>query len=337
MSVRLSTRRANAALERDVPWPRVLGAVRHYRIQASGTVEPVIISDEIRQCTAFIYYESRNHGRRPCGTALLAVQPFKNLPDMAFTFLVTARHIIEGARADTDADHLLLRVNGASGADFFEIPFGHWGWHPSDDWGNTGKDWLRPSCEWERMDVAIALCPEEIAQRPSVLFWDIHDAVTTKFIFERRISAGQEVAVVGLYRTHIGEDRNIPVVRAGTIAVMPDEAQVVTKLGKMRAYLIESRSTGGLSGSPVFWIPDPTYYPNDSPRLLGIVQGHYNAEAPYPYPEAISEGIAIVVPAYTILEAWEDDVLVEDREKTEADQERDRGSRSVPQDGPETA
>ena len=44
---------------------------------------------------------------------------------------------------------------------------------------------------------------------------------------------------------------NLPIVRLGAIAAMPGE-YIKTDWGCLRAYLIEARSIGGLSGSPVF-------------------------------------------------------------------------------------
>ena len=53
-----------------------------------------------------------------------------------------------------------------------------------------------------------------------------------------------------------GRDRNFPIVRTGHIAMMPDEKIPKVKIGDWEgnadAYLIESRSIGGWSGSPVF-------------------------------------------------------------------------------------
>ena len=62
---------------------------------------------------------------------------------------------------------------------------------------------------------------------------------------------GDEVASVGLYSTHHGEERNLPVVRVGNISLMPGE-MVYSHRGYVLAYLIEIRSIAGLSGSPVY-------------------------------------------------------------------------------------
>jgi hypothetical protein len=95
---------------------------------------------------------------------------------------------------------------------------------------------------------------------------------------------GDEVATVGLYGSHFGETRNIPVVRVGNIAMMPDPKEpVLTQRGYVEAYLIETRSLVGLSGSPVFlnvpqlkltngnpqYLTSPTYIP------LGMMLGYH--------------------------------------------------------------
>jgi hypothetical protein len=64
-------------------------------------------------------------------------------------------------------------------------------------------------------------------------------------------SLGDEIATVGLYTSHYGALKNIPVVRIGHIAMMPDEPVMSTR-GFVKAYLVEVRSLMGLSGSPVF-------------------------------------------------------------------------------------
>ena len=62
---------------------------------------------------------------------------------------------------------------------------------------------------------------------------------------------GDEVATVGLYSTHYGEEKNVPVVRVGNISLMPGE-KVLSHRGYVKAYLIEIKSIAGLSGSPVY-------------------------------------------------------------------------------------
>ena len=63
---------------------------------------------------------------------------------------------------------------------------------------------------------------------------------------------GDEVFVVGLFRHRHGTQRNIPIVRVGNLAALTEEKVATNDFGLVDAYLIEARSIGGLSGSPVF-------------------------------------------------------------------------------------
>jgi hypothetical protein len=65
-----------------------------------------------------------------------------------------------------------------------------------------------------------------------------------------RPERGDEVATIGLYTSHHGHTKNIPVVRVGHIAMLPDEPVMSTR-GYVQAYLVEVHSILGLSGSPV--------------------------------------------------------------------------------------
>jgi hypothetical protein len=100
----------------------------------------------------------------------------------------------------------------------------------------------------------------------------------------------------------------------GNLAAYPAEL-IQTEMGRMDAYLIEARSIGGLSGSPVFVhsgtmrvisgklsiAQEPMFY------LAGLVHGHYKGgrkEVPGGVDkrnEAVNIGIAIVVPIDNIL------------------------------------
>lgn len=40
---------------------------------------------------------------------------------------------------------------------------------------------------------------------------------------KRYFGLGSDVAIVGLFRSHFGKDRNVPILRVGNVAAMPDE------------------------------------------------------------------------------------------------------------------
>jgi hypothetical protein len=98
-------------------------------------------------------------------------------------------------------------------------------------------------------------------------------------------------------------------------------------------YLIEARSIGGLSGSPVFvrqMIPADSFSWRQTLYLLGLIHGHWElpkgTENTLPTDDgvAINMGIAMVVPARKILEVIRQKDLTDMR--TALDQRSDADS-----------
>ena len=133
---------------------------------------------------------------------------------------------------------------------------------------------------------------------------------TKEIIKSEHIGPGDELFIIGHFRYHTGQYKNIPVVRVGNIAACPSEP-LKTKSGPMKGYLIEARSIGGLSGSPVFTNLNP-FRPIDGAikleakttkqhYLLGVMRGHYdegreefkNSSVDV---EGVNVGIGIVTP-----------------------------------------
>jgi hypothetical protein len=106
---------------------------------------------------------------------------------------------------------------------------------------------------------------------------------------------------------------------------MPEEP-VQTANGKIEAYLIESRSIGGLSGSPVFvylgnWRLIDKKWRQASGftfTLLGLMHGHWDideADIDVSIPDtnkqrSINMGMAIVIPVEKILETIKQPILL---------------------------
>lgn len=130
-----------------------------------------------------------------------------------------------------------------------------------------------------------------------------------------------------------GKNRNIPVIRAGHIAALPEEP-VHTRYGYMEAYLIEAQSIAGLSGSPVLSMPnigiegfnfalgDRGKNLMPGPRLLGLVHGHFDVpnlnedvvtDSDVPA-HSIHIGIGVVVPTSKIRETIDHPDLVKMRQ-----------------------
>jgi len=144
---------------------------------------------------------------------------------------------------------------------------------------------------------------------------------------------GDEVAVVGLYGSHFGQLKNVPITRIGHIALMPGEP-VISHRGELPAYLIEGKSISGLSGSPVFlnapmWrVKDgiPAFLKHPLIFPIGMVLGYHSVESredQIPVPaiqgEPVADGPAVdrntglttVVPIERVIEMVETPELKE--------------------------
>jgi hypothetical protein len=198
-------------------------------------------------------------------------------------------------------------------------------------------------------DLDLAVAP----LKASSDIFDIHFCETNKafltdeYVRENNIGAGDDVCVVGLLTRHFGRTSNIPIVRYGNIAAMPEEPVDLGPLyGMHHAYLIESRSIGGLSGSPVY-LPIPPFrtYNGDIRAmtghpitlLLGINIGLFEtlAHADRIPGESLSErdafletmdaGIAVVLPASRLLEIINQPELAEMRKASLEKQQKGTG------------
>ena len=112
--------------------------------------------------------------------------------------------------------------------------------------------------------------------------------------------------------------------------MMPVDKVPVKDFGEMDAYLAESRSIGGLSGSPVFvraTIHMPTETTEGEPAVisglgsthfLGLMHGHWELPldiSTAEQAEAVNMGISIIIPAKKILEVLYHPELVKMRKE----------------------
>jgi hypothetical protein len=156
---------------------------------------------------------------------------------------------------------------------------------------------------------------------------------------QQNIGVGDEVFIPGLFTKITETTRNIPIVRTGSIAMIPGE-RIPFGDEFIDAYLIESRSIGGLSGSPVFVRQTVAMETSSSPMimagrrpdgilhgiggkiyLLGSMIGHWDVPEGFSptQAEAVNMGIAPVVPASKISEVIFQPELVKIMEDVNAD------------------
>jgi len=255
------------------------------------------LKDNILECVAFICVQRTIEGvarYESIGTAFFMSVDSKTLPHVAYVYLVTAKHLVDGG------EQLYLRMNTIGGA--FEL--------------------IRLDANWlfsQDQSVDLAVLP--FAPDKQIFEYKTADCTmlaTESKLAEHSIGIGEEIAIPGLFVARAGNKRNIPIVRFGNIAAMPVETLTDKKGQEYHAYLVEVRSIGGLSGSPVFAYLGPSRI--NPPKgnidlghwfifLLGVIRGHWSQPKPKHKINALADdaenvnmGIAVVTPA-TELEA----------------------------------
>lgn len=191
------------------------------------------IPDELRECVCFIQAAWAD-GSTGLGTAFFIGVPLgvSGPEEHWCTYAVTAKHVINDAKRGP-AETAFLVLNKREGGR---------GTRPT-----RGSDWLFH----ESADVAVLpIGRVDPAFQASV--WDAAGSVATnEVVREKNIGAGDDVFISGLLVHHPGVTRNLPIVRLGAIAAMPEDP-VGLSTGADVVTLVEVHSIGGLSGSPVF-------------------------------------------------------------------------------------
>lgn len=254
------------------------------------------IPDALLECVVYLYpsAEDAQATRRAGGTGFLVSMPLPEGPLPSFlTYVVTNSHVAVNAGA--------LRINThEGGAEVIAVTQDLWTHHPSGD------------------DVAImplAISPSQFRFGT----FKYEDYFKDKSVFEERnIGVGDDVFFIGRFIAHDGKQRNTPVARFGSIAMMPEEPILQQKRGfEQESFLVEARSLSGFSGSPVVvFIPpfslrfkrghwewnEGGLSPETSIILLGMDWGnlHLGDEA------LTNSGIMAVVPVWKIKDLLED-------------------------------
>lgn len=141
-------------------------------------------------------------------------------------------------------------------------------------------------------------------------------------IKNRHIAEGTPICISGLFSPYVGNESDEPFLRFGKVSLMPKGKIPIQEPGKPKmmidAYLCETLSFSGTSGSPVFFALD-NLDPNLKPRydkpdmyLAGIVKGHYPDLRQMAFERRsddiyyqLNAGIAVVTPSYQLREIAE--------------------------------
>lgn len=283
--------------------------------EIDGGLVDVFVWEQIRNCVVFLYHDvvidhEGTIERQPLGTGFviskslddsdLDIDSSMYYPERYFNYIVTARHVILAS----NANEVYVRLN----KDTF---------HTKDD-ELKYSDIKTPRSDWlghpkpRTTDIAVYRfkMPQGRFNVRAVPF----ATLTTKIFTAREgIGAGDEVFFMGMFSGHKGSEKSEPVIRFGNVSLMLPFEKIDVELDRthnltaIEAYLIEARSYGGQSGSPVFiyWPPLQRGQPDVDfamrvqrlPFILGIVQGQYEDRDP-----PFNAGMAIVIAADRIRE-----------------------------------
>jgi len=251
------------------------------------------IPDEVRKCVVYLGIES-GPGTPPQnikygGTGFFVGVPAKKVHEASFMFLVTAKHVADAL--GSGAFWVRANLKNGKSMNLRCVENQKWFLHPTDKAADVA---LIPIALDQTFDFSVL---------PSTMI------LTEKIRLENGIGVGDSVFITGLFVHHVGFAKNIPILRTGNIAMIPDERIPIRKFGDMEAYLIEARSIGGLSGSPVFTLarsPEQV-----TVLLMGLMHGHWCVDSETIIDEVsqdagtkagVNVGIAIVTPATKILD-----------------------------------
>jgi hypothetical protein len=240
------------------------------------------------------------------GTGFFVSVPSVIPGGLTYSYFVTARHVAQRLQGRT----ISFQVNKVGGGKTqIQSLIPRWYIHPDTD---------------------VALVALADVKTLDVIFVSVNSFATAAAIGEQDIGIGDEVFTVGLFDFGPGQHSYRPIIRVGNISMIPSE-QVHIDMGSglskfVDAYLVESRSIGGISGSPVF--VRPTSYivglsgenqirvaglSDRAPYLLGMMQGHWDIgdiNKSELLRGGVNVGIGIVIPAQRILDLLNDPDLV---------------------------
>jgi hypothetical protein len=297
------------------------------------------IADHLLDCSIYLYrsVNAAQAGEGSGGCGFFVHVPSSKHENTIHLYAVSSKHVIDGG-------FRVLRLNSAAGVETIPSDRQSWIDHPSGD------------------DVSV-LPIETLDTRIRWFSIPVEKFISRETIGDYRIGPGDETFLIGRLVTREGRQRNMPVVRFGNISMMADPGEpVMREDGSVQeSFLVECRSLSGLSGSPVFVTTTQGYGPEHVPKeyrprlhqttagvrvgvlnvygthgpwLLGINWGHirlwrtvYRADHETRVDDLRVEantGIACVVPAWRILEALNQQELVE-RRKEDDDNTSRRG------------
>jgi hypothetical protein len=246
----------------------------------------------------------------PIGTAFLVQYPSPSDPKKFIPLVITAKHVLG------DFSKVYGRFNTQVGTQTALVEYDIAALKNSNDY-------------WEHEDPGV-----DIAVFRTLHFKEVkYEAIPQDLIAKREdfltedIKQTDRVIFPGLLTNFMGQSKNFPVMKDGSIALIPNEAVPIKyKVGSkeictnQELIFLNGISIPGLSGCPVFLWPGPRLKGNafniggQKPFLLGVMHGFYPAlprevikaettESKFFYQD--NSGVAIIFPSWRLREILE--------------------------------
>jgi hypothetical protein len=205
------------------------------------------IHDILLDCSVYLYPDEQTarEGRRGGGSGFLVAVPGVRA-GTGHQYVVTAQHLIDGG-------NLVLRLNTERGIDTIKTARDMWFPHPEGDDITVLPIQLEEKFAWYCVTTDLFITPE--------------------LIHEWRIGPGDDTFIIGRLVDRDGVQKNTPVVRFGNISMMADATEPIARPTpyngqSQESFLVECRSLGGFSGSPVFVTTSQEYTDEILPATL---------------------------------------------------------------------
>ena len=208
------------------------------------------LSDIIELISNTVIFLFDEKGQTPIGTAFMVGYPNPKKPERMVPLIVTAKHVVG------DLKRIIGRFTPKTGSAPIIFPY---------DLHTLRKE----GDLWEHPDKGVDL----VVFRSPVLKEVKYDCIPTEFIASREdysqeaIRTTDRVIFPCLLVRFMGRERNYPVVRDGTIALIPEEPVPLTyEVGNeeintvQHIILLDATSIQGASGAPIFLWPGPPFW-----------------------------------------------------------------------------
>jgi hypothetical protein len=248
-------------------------------------------------------------------------------------YLVTARHVLQDMDG-TLLPSVKLRMNLKSPTG--EIKYGYIDHVPVGD-GDGNLLWLHSGDPAADVAMLPLLPDSNMFEYASI---SNRDFLSNAALQSGSVNEGDDLYFIGMMAQYYGAERNYPLVRHGTLAMLTDE-KIDTPTGPQKVFIAELESWPGNSGSPVFLeetsrlegaaqsfrkrhAEERNIHHRNAPVFLGVVVASFLNKVTVPLGggragrqlqagDTANTGVTCVVPASVLAEILDSDAARENR------------------------